>query len=379
MVTDGIFPLVLGGMQSHAANLARHLARCGAQVDVIHPSPDPGGLARSFFDAEGSNVQLVQVPWPAEHRYPGHYVAELWKYSTKVREIIPSLAADCIYVQGLCGGALLASRRPRLPQVAVNLHGLEMFQHAADLWTAAEQTMLRPLARYSARRADLCVSLGGTLTPLLVSVGVDRSRIAEIPVGIDSDWIVAAPKPSGVVRKIVFVGRNERRKGIAELATALERLAVSHSFEFDFIGPIEPVHGATLAGVRYHGEIRDRDMLRRIVAQADVLVCPSFSEGMPTVILEAMSQGLAVIASRVGAVEELVGENNGWLINPGDANTLYLAMRAAIEISDDDLMSRKRSSLSRMANRFTWPAVAEKTLVALEKTISAGQVTRKRC
>ena len=45
-------------------------------------------------------------------------------------------------------------------------------------------------------------------------------------------------------------------------------------------------------------------------------MCPSYSEGMPNVIMEAMSRGLAIIATDVGAVSKLVDEENGWLINP---------------------------------------------------------------
>ena len=46
----------------------------------------------------------------------------------------------------------------------------------------------------------------------------------------------------------------------------------------------------------------------------DILLCPSYSEGMPNVILEAMSRGLAIIATNVGAIRLLVSEDNGVLL-----------------------------------------------------------------
>ncbi len=375
MVTDGISPLVVGGMQGHSANLSRHLVRAGAEVIVIHPTPGPVPEAVDFFrDVPG--LRLEHVPWPSRGRYPGHYVTELWKYSARVKKVLPKLESDFIYVQGLCGGALLSSKRPRKPPIAENLHGVEMFQRAADARAAAEQILLRPLASFSARRADVCISLGGTITPLLASIGVDPGRIRESPVGIDPEWIVEHPGPPNPVRKLVFVGRYERRKGVKELSLAVSRLAGSHSFEFDFIGPVLSTHRVRGEAIRYHGEIRDRAEIRRLLAGADILVCPSHAEGMPTVILEAMSQGLAIIASKVGAVEELVGENNGWLTQPGDADALYWTMRNALEISDEKLMACKRGSLERLSSRFTWPAVAEQTLRILEEASSNAPATQ---
>ena len=372
MITDGVFPMVIGGMQSHSANLALHLARAGAIVDVIHPTPGPATEAEAFFADEADAVRLRYVPWPRGRRYPGHYPAELREYSRHAKRLADDLRPDWIYVQGLCGDAFLAGREGGAPPVAVNLHGLEMFQRAPGVRTAIEQRLLRPLARRAVRHADLCFSLGGRLTPLLVSIGADPSRIAETPVGIDDDWVTSDARPPLPLRRFVFVGRNERRKGLRELDEAATRLLATHHFELELVGPIPPERQNTSPAFTYHGAVHDRKKLRAIISAADVLVCPSHAEGMPTVILEGMAAGLAIIATRVGAVENLVGTDNGWLIEPGDSHRLYWAMRAAIETDDADLLGMKRASVARISNRFTWTSIAEKTLRAMEENSTKG-------
>src|SRR5688500_14882230 len=172
MITDGIFPMVIGGMQSYSAHLALHLARAGAKVEIVHPSAGPALEAAEFFDDQFDKVKLHYVPWPAPGRYPGHYPAELREYSRRAKQIVDALRPDWIYVQGLCGDAFVTRRVPGGAPVCVNLHGLEMFQPARGVRGALEQRLLRPLATRSVRGADVCISLGGQLTALLESVGV---------------------------------------------------------------------------------------------------------------------------------------------------------------------------------------------------------------
>lgn len=104
------------------------------------------------------------------------------------------------------------------------------------------------------------------------------------------------------------------------------------NFEFHFIGPIPAKAKIINSQVIYHGEIRTESKIRKIISNCDVLVCPSYSEGMPTVISEAM--GLAIIATDVGAVQEMV-DGNGWLIHNSRPKTIQKALIKAFHISND--------------------------------------------
>ena len=139
--------------------------------------------------------------------------------------------------------------------------------------------------------------------------------------------------------KFVFIGRNERRKGIEELNAALNELLSNTGFEFEFhfIGPIPEESKLRDKRLIYHGEIRNQEKIKKILRASDCLVCPSHSEGMPTVILEAMASGLAVIATRVGAVERQI-RDNGILIDDLSVKDLREALIDLIQLDKETLL-----------------------------------------
>ena len=92
----------------------------------------------------------------------------------------------------------------------------------------------------------------------------------------------------------------------------------------------------------YHGVIVDDLQKQKVYDNCDVLVCPSFSEGMPNVILEAMSRGLAIIATDVGAISEMVCPSNGILLNDNNPETISTSI---LKISCD------RSILNKLDTR----------------------------
>ncbi len=71
----------------------------------------------------------------------------------------------------------------------------------------------------------------------------------------------------------------------------------------------------------------------------DVYILPSYAEGVPISILEAMSYDMAIVASNVGGIPELVNETNGIMFNPGDKDAIYASLKVLLEIPTalDDL------------------------------------------
>jgi glycosyltransferase involved in cell wall biosynthesis len=86
---------------------------------------------------------------------------------------------------------------------------------------------------------------------------------------------------------------------------------------------------------------------------------------MPTVIMEAMASGLAVIATDVGAVSQQV-ERNGWLLPGPEPVAVAQAMRAAMDLPSEDLLSMKRRSLEKVREQFTWKYVIGRKLELLK-------------
>jgi glycosyltransferase involved in cell wall biosynthesis len=274
--------------------------------------------------------------------------------------------ADFIYAQGLTGWAFLRSRERRrwLPPIGVNTHGYEMFQRAANIRGSLQHALLRPAFRDVNRRADLVFSFSGKIRRLVEdSVGVPASRIVEMPNGVEASWIVSSPLPCQVGRRrFIFVGRHDRRKGLPELLEAVVGLPQS-GWTLDILGPVPPQAQLSHPCIRFVGPVSDVTRLQAHFDAADCLLCPSHAEGMPTVILEAMARGLAIVATDVGATAELVDSANGLLLSVPRTGEISGAMRRMISMSDHEIMTLKRGSLARIG-AYSWKQVAAQVLSA---------------
>ena len=99
--------------------------------------------------------------------------------------------------------------------------------------------------------------------------------------------------------------------------------------------------------------------MRWLLARASALVVPSIYEGMPLVILEAMAEGLPVIASRVSGIPEVVEDGTtGWLVNAEDPPALARALAEALR-PDGERQRRGAEGRSRLEQRFRPAAAAE--------------------
>lgn len=374
LLSDGLFPFVVGGIQRHSALLARSLAEAGVEVTVFHPAFPGGAEPPDWASVDCGRIKLVSIEQPLEDRFPGHYVrgrralseAMLAQYRAS------DMTADFIYAQGLTGLAFVAARKQdrSLPVVGVNLHGYEPFQPAADFRRALEQRILRQPFRRLARDADLVFSFSGKIREIVERrIGVPAERIVEIPNGIKAGWLCEDMPATGRRRSLIFIGRWERRKGIEELTAALATTA-ELDFEMHFVGPVPKDRKSTLAHVHYHGTITNDGALQRLIDAADALICPSHSEGMPTVILEAMARGLAVIATDVGATREIVGADIGILLPDARPTTIDAAIRDFVSWDDETLELKKKASREKAAG-YTWERVSAKTIDAIGTALAA--------
>tara|TARA_R110002033_G_C3896269_1_gene239483 strand:+ start:9778 stop:10920 length:1143 start_codon:yes stop_codon:yes gene_type:complete len=375
LITDGIYPYVMGGMQKHSYFLAKHFAKNKIRVDLYYyiaitnkdlPSP--------FSKEELEFIDLVEIDYPAPKKFPGHYLYERYQYSERILEVFLNRPLpNFIYAKGFAAWALLKNREKhniKVP-IGVNFHGYEMFQKWPDFKTGMHLQILKAPVLYHMRKADKLFSYGGKISEIIKDKGYG-SKIVEIPTGIGADWlreIDELTENKNVVR-FIFVGRAERRKGIKEINEVLNKIKDFTSFEFHFVGPIEESEQIRNANITYHGAIYDANTLRSILDKMDILVCPSYSEGMPNVIMEGMARGCAIIATDVGAVNAMVNVDNGWLIEKDIAKELELAIVKAVNISQQELLSKKIMSLKRVEANFTWEGVIKQTQNKIAKIIN---------
>lgn len=379
ILTDGIYPYVIGGMQKHSFYLSKFLALQGVSVTLVHCVPFADNIPTEEevkeamelpeeVDFESICLKLPKADW-----MPGHYLKESFAYSSSVfRSIKGRLDEfDFVYAKGFAAWKLLDAKKKGLacPPISVKFHGYEMFQPAPSFKVKLEHYMLRGPVKFNNQTADWVFSYGGRISPIIKSIGVDANKIIEIPTGIESNWCIDKPLNLTGPRSILFIGRYERRKGVEELNTVLQDILDTHDFDMHFIGPIPPSKKIKSERVKYHGKVMEKEAIQEIMKSCDILVTPSHSEGMPNVIMEGMARGMAVIATDVGAVGLQVDEKNGWLIEPANISQLKQAMVDAIELDNDKLMLKRRFSVDKIKSKFTWEAVAKQTEDELNRII----------
>jgi len=378
LFTTGIYPYITGGMQKHSYYLAKYLAKNKIHVDLYHYVPYDKTLVEDlegFSETEVEYIDNFCFHFDKPKKYPGHYILESYSLSKKFYNFFLETKDEInfVYAQGFSGWyyAKQKYRGKKLPQIGVNFHGLEMFQRAPSIKSKIEQLMFRYPVQRCMLYSDYIYSLGGKLTNILIDLGFNGNKIIEQPIGISSSWLMLDDYSIEIKnnRKFVFLGRYEARKGIKELSIILRDLVESFDFEFHFIGPIPENMKLVHDKIFYHGLIKGENSIKSILRKSDILVIPSYSEGMPTVILEAMASGCAIVATDVGAVREQVGKDNGWLVNPGDIVSLRNNMVHAINCSQKELLDKKNQSIIKIKENFLWNDVINKVIRKITKCL----------
>ncbi len=148
-----------------------------------------------------------------------------------------------------------------------------------------------------------------------------------------------APRPISEARRLFFSGNVGQQKGVFDLLTAAAHLRSLEipAFELVLAGPFDsPAEGERLT--RLISELRLENLVKltgpvygeqkkELFQSSDVFVLPSFGEGVPLSILEAMSYGLPVVATAVGGIPEILEPGQtGFLIAPGNPQALAEAL-----------------------------------------------------
>lgn len=178
-------------------------------------------------------------------------------------------------------------------------------------------------------------------------------------------WDAVGSQAAAVRGDLLYVGRLRIRKGVEVLLEAVGSLRESYpEMRLLIVGDgeqrksLERMSSSLgLAGtVEFLGRREPREV-RRLLGRAGALVVPSIYEGMPLVILEAMERGVAVVASAVSGIPEVVVDGEtGWLVSPEDPDQLALALS---HLLDDPVEAARRGAAGRQrVSRLFRPAAA---------------------
>jgi glycosyltransferase involved in cell wall biosynthesis len=233
------------------------------------------------------------------------------------------------------------------PPWSFTVHGPEEFDKAPSIGLAEK-----------VRRCDFVVAVSSFGRSQIYRI-VDQQHWPKVNVvrcGLEAGFFAATGSPPPDVQRLVCVGRLCEQKGQLLLVEATRRLAAQGlAFQLVLVGDGEMRTEIEALIQRYGlqsqvlitGHISSAQLREEILA-ARGLVLPSFAEGLPMVIMEAMALKRPVISTFIAGIPELVqpGEH-GWLVPAGDVDALTHAMQACLEAPADALMRMGETAYQR--------------------------------
>lgn len=206
----------------------------------------------------------------------------------------------------------------------------------------------------------------------VLSTRVDEKKLRVLPNAIDPSEYT--PTFGGEPPHIVFVSNLVERKGVHELVDAVEAIVVDQDVRVSIAGsgPLtETVEGLAdqYDAVDYLGYVSEEDK-RALLESGSIFVLPAYAEGLPIAMLEGMAGGNAIVSTTVGSIPEVIGEENGILVEPGDAEQLTEALTTLVSLPEQtEQMGRENRQLTR--NTYSW-AAAKKTLHDIYAGLPSG-------
>ena len=346
--------LKVSGAQVHLTRLAQVLSSRGYRIQVVSFGPISETVRSQFPpEVEVRSVRMNSVWNPA-------FLPSLLRLVAHIREQAPDIVHTYLSTAGVFG--LIAARAAGIKRVVTSRRDMGSFR----------SPRIRSLEAFLSRRLAtrvFCVCKA-VADETQRSEGIPETQLRVLLNGIDARGITPRlrPSPGGPVNFVMVASMTRREKGHKELVEAMLQACRATDLPFDLFliggGNLRPSLESLVQSlgpqglkdrVRFLGEQRD---ILRILEGMDVLVVPSYTEGLSNATLEAMAKGLPVIATAVdGNLEVVVDGETGLLVPKKDTEALSRALLAYVR--DPSLVSAHGTNARRRAELFSIDRMAD--------------------
>jgi glycosyltransferase involved in cell wall biosynthesis len=393
-----------GGQGVYVKHLSHGLVELGHDVEVFSGQPYPEGL--------DPRVRLTKVPsldvfgradlkLPPLRELRDRYDAVEWvtaasgcfaeplAFSLRAAHVLAGRRGefDVVHDNQCLGYGLLQLTRRGVPLVATIHHPISR-DRRIEIESAAGRRKLSVLRWYGfvrmqarvSRRLPVLLGVSSAATgDTIDDFGIDPDRFRVVPLGVDTDLFV--PGGERVPGRIVAVASADRPlKGVAHLLDAVAKLRIDRDVDLQLVSALEP-GGPTERRIEELGisdcvtvrsGLSDAE-LATLLASAEVMCVPSLYEGFSLPTVEALACGTPVVASRTGALPEVVGPDGecAVLVEPGDVGALVSALGDLLD-SPDDRERLGAAGRARAEERYSWLSVARATVEAYQDAIAAA-------
>lgn len=218
--------------------------------------------------------------------------------------------------------AVVAACRALGVPVVLHLHAAQLHHYYRGL-----PRVLQRLTRWVFSLPSSVVVLGVAARRFVIDeLHVPAERVDIVINGVPEPALQRGSRESAAQKRVLFLGNLSERKGVSDLLQALAQPGFDDlPLEVVFAGGGD-VEGYTAKAqalgvgdtVRFAGWC-DQQQVAELMSQSDVLVLPSYDEGLPLVILEALAHGVAVVCTPVGEIPAVLSDGvNAMFVEPGD-------------------------------------------------------------
>jgi len=300
---------VWGGQEIYSLNLMNALRKQGHYVVSLSSNQKHQSCSDKYYSADIAYSAFVGI-------------------SKVVKRLVIEHSIDVVHMNG--NRAMYLAAFLKLPVRLVATKHLPFFVNGSK---PLKHQIARWLSGSLFRVFDhiICVSQA-TFNDL---PNVCKAKASVIANGVPDRRIIKDNPIKGEELKLSYVARLVEHKGILPLmkgVIAAQKMGVNCSLLIAGDGPLRPEVERMVAvlpkSFRYYGFLDDP---AAIYNQADVCCLPSLNEGMPLNILEAFSCGLPVLAVNIPGVNEVVNDNNGWLLNDNSSASIAHCLMSIAE------------------------------------------------
>lgn len=312
-------PPPTGGISNWMVAVRDGPLREAYEIRVVNSSPSAADVTGTSRLRLGRVADALRILW--------NVVVELVRFRPAIVHVNTSY-----YWAFLRDGVAIRLARLAGARTLLHLRGGDF-----PAWAEGASAPWRSFITATLRKTDVVIALTAeTQRWLERELGPERVRYVPNFVRLDAQGLPPDREGRSGPAEVLFVGWLLEAKGVRELLVAAKHLPGAR---FTLVGPEEPRFTATLADdLRVLGDrvrvlpAQPREEIFRLYREADVFALPTWREGFPNVVIEAMAAGLPVVATPVGAIPEAIEDGRSGLLVPvRDAAALEAALRRLVE------------------------------------------------
>lgn len=231
-------------------------------------------------------------------------------------------------------GARLLWNKIKVPYVMEIFH-IPGYPKSSNAKEEIYKQLVKVFLKYDSSRAKIIRVMNGKVGRFIEDCGILREKIKLIP-AIYIDLEIFKPMNLSKEYDLIFIGRLEPNKGINLFIEAVEKMGGNGIIIGD--GSLKDEINSKIKNsklkINLYGYAKDQNEIARLINKSKILVMPSYNEGGPRVVVEALACGVPVIATPVGIVSEIIKENLGQ-ITDWDADDISKKAKSILDNYDN--------------------------------------------